>query len=245
VKTSIELQNGQTFGIAGLLDNQETKSLGRIPVIADIPIIGNLFKSKAFQKNETEVVFIVTTNLIKPWNADQVPTFKGVEGIRNGSPLGTHYPDPPKADDDKKETNGEAPVAGPEGEKSAGEAMPVEGVERGANPVAPANGEAPATTGGDALTPAVPATIGTEAPPADDPSNPAKQIGQPQGVPSNTSAPSATPIEKAPEKVPSAPTTSNAKPTTKRGTTLDRGVTALQWKIQVPATATVTAQTRP
>ncbi len=247
VKTSIELQNGQTFGIAGLLDNSETKSLGKIPVIADIPIIGNLFKSKSFQKNETEVVFIVTTNLIKPWNADQVPTYKGVEGIRNGSPLGTHYPDPPKAESDKNETKEDAPVASPvavpEAEKSAGEAMPVEG---GANPVAPANGETPAPTGGDA---AAPATTGTEAPPvgtqAVDPSNPANQIGQPQGVPSNTSAPSATPIEKAPEKVPSAPTTSNAKPTTKRGITPDKGVTALQWKIQVPATATVTAQTRP
>ena len=243
VKTSIELQNGQTFAIAGLLDNNETKSLGRIPLIADIPVIGNLFKSKSFQKNETEIVFIVTTSLIKPWNPDQVPTYKGVEGIRNGSPLGTHYPDAPKAegDKDKNETNGDVPVTSPAGtpetEKPAGEAMPVEG---GANPVAPANGEAPAS--------AAPAT-GPEAPPvgtqAADPSNPANQIGPPQGVPSNTSAPSATPIEKAPEKVPSAPTTSNAKPTIKRGTAPDRGVTALQWKIQVPVTATVTAQTRP
>ena len=250
VKTSIELQNGQTFGIAGLLDNSETKSLGKIPVIADIPIIGNLFKSKSFQKNETEIVFIVTTTLVKPWNPDQVPTYKGVEGIRNGSPLGTHYPDAPKAEGDKNETNGEAPVASPlvapEAEKSAGEAMPVEG---GANPpVAPANGEAPTTTGGDAAAPSAP-TTGPEAPPvgtqAADPSNPANQIGPPQGVPSNTSAPSATPTEKAPEKVPSAPTTSNAKPTIKRGTTPDKGVTALQWKIQVPVTATVTAQTRP
>ena len=247
VKTSIELQDGQTFGIAGLLDNNETKSLSKIPVIADIPIIGNLFKSKSFQKNETEVVFIVTTNLIKPWNPDQVPTYKGVEGIRNGSPLGTSYPDAPKAEGDKNETNGEeAPVAspavGPEFEKPAGEAMPVEG---GANPGASVNGEAPAATGGDATAPAVP-TNGAEAPPVGTQAvDPANQIGQPQGVPSNTSAPSATPIEKAPERVPSAPTTSNAKPTIKRGTTLDKGVTALQWKIQVPATATVTAQTRP
>ncbi len=246
VKTSIELQNGQTFAIAGLLDNNETKSLGKIPVIADIPIIGNLFKSKSFQKNETEIVFIVTTTLIKPWNPDQVPTYKGVEGIRNGSPLGTTYPDAPKAEGDKNETDGEAPAtpreASPDAEKPAGEAMPVEG---GANPVnGPANGEAPATTGGDATAPAAP-TTGTEAPAVIDPSSPANQIGPPQGVPSNTSAPSATPIEKAPEKVPSAPTTSNAKPTMKRGTTLDKGVTALQWKIQVPATATVTAQTRP
>jgi pilus assembly protein CpaC len=234
VKTSIELQNGQTFGIAGLLDNNETKSLSRIPVIADVPIIGNLFKSKSFQKNETEIVFIVTTNLIKPWNPDQVPSFKGVEGIRNGSPLGTKYPDPPKAEED----NGEATDA--EKKPLQPVAAPTEG---DANPPAeaPANTGAPAESG----TP-VPTQDGTSAPSAAGAESPAAPNAQPSVAPSNTSSPSATPTENAPEKVPSAaPTTSNSKPTTKRINTPDKGVHALQWKLQVPATATVTAQTRP
>src|SRR5687767_15991001 len=49
-KTGIELRDGQSFALAGLLDNSETRSLSRIPVVSDIPILGNLFKSKSFQK---------------------------------------------------------------------------------------------------------------------------------------------------------------------------------------------------
>lgn len=92
-KTGIELQNGQTFGIAGLMDNSETKSLGKIPVLADIPVLGQLFKSRSFQRNESELVFIVTTKIVKPWNPDQVPQMKGVDNLQNGSPLGITLPD--------------------------------------------------------------------------------------------------------------------------------------------------------
>ncbi|MGH9833145.1 MAG: type II and III secretion system protein family protein, partial [Blastocatellia bacterium] len=65
-KTGIELQDGQSFGIAGLLDNSEQKSLAKIPVLGDIPILGNLFKSKSFQRNESELLFIVTAKITKP-----------------------------------------------------------------------------------------------------------------------------------------------------------------------------------
>jgi pilus assembly protein CpaC len=103
-KTGIELQDGQSFGIAGLLDNNETKSLGKLPVSGDIPILGNLFKSKSFQRNETELVFIVTAKLSKPLNPDDVPRFKEVDGLRNGSPLGTEQPKADKSD----KTDGDA-----------------------------------------------------------------------------------------------------------------------------------------
>ncbi|MCI0525439.1 MAG: hypothetical protein L0Y75_09280, partial [Acidobacteria bacterium] len=91
-KTGIELQDGQSFGIAGLLDNNETKSLAKMPVLGDIPIIGNLFKSKSFQKSETELVFIVTAKITKPMNPDSVPQMRGVEGLKDGSPLGVSAP---------------------------------------------------------------------------------------------------------------------------------------------------------
>src|SRR5215213_273574 len=58
--TGVELRDGQSFALAGLLDNSETRSLSKVPIIGDIPILGNLFKSTQFQKNETELVFIVT-----------------------------------------------------------------------------------------------------------------------------------------------------------------------------------------
>ena len=94
-KTGIELQDGQSFGIAGLLDNNETKSMGKLPVLGDVPILGNLFKSKSFQRNETELVFIVTAKLTKPLNPDAVPRFREVDKLHNGSLLGV---EDPKAD---------------------------------------------------------------------------------------------------------------------------------------------------
>lgn len=87
-KTGVELRDGQSFALAGLLDNNEIKSLSKIPVLGDIPVLGKLFQSKSFQKNETELIFIVTADLVKPVNRDDLPTLKGVDGLKNGSPLG-------------------------------------------------------------------------------------------------------------------------------------------------------------
>ena len=56
-KTGVELRDGQSFALAGLLDNTETKTLSRIPIVSDIPILGALFKSKSFEKKETELMF--------------------------------------------------------------------------------------------------------------------------------------------------------------------------------------------
>jgi pilus assembly protein CpaC len=87
-KTGVELRDGQSFALAGLLDNSETKSLSHIPIVSEIPVIGNLFKSKSFQKQETELMFIVTAQLVKPMNRDDLPQMRGVDGLKNGSPLG-------------------------------------------------------------------------------------------------------------------------------------------------------------
>jgi len=87
-KTSIELRDGQSFALAGLLDNSETKTLSRIPFVSDIPVVGALFKSKSFQKNETELMFFVTAHLVKPVSPDDLPAIRGVDGLKNGSPLG-------------------------------------------------------------------------------------------------------------------------------------------------------------
>jgi len=87
-KTGIELRDGQSFALAGLLDNNEQRSLARIPVISDIPIIGSLFKSKSFQKEETELMFFVTAQLVKPVSPDDLPNMRGIDGLKTGSPLG-------------------------------------------------------------------------------------------------------------------------------------------------------------
>lgn len=87
-KTGIELRDGQSFALAGLLDNNETQSMSKIPGLGDIPILGNLFRSKQFQRNESELMFIVTAQTVKPVNRDDLPRIPAVENLKNGSLLG-------------------------------------------------------------------------------------------------------------------------------------------------------------
>lgn len=75
-ETEVELQNGQTFAIAGLMNNTVTDSMRKIPGIGDIPILGWLFKSKAMQKNQTELVVMITPVIIR----------KGQMGVSEGLP---------------------------------------------------------------------------------------------------------------------------------------------------------------
>jgi pilus assembly protein CpaC len=87
-KTGVELRDGQSFALAGLLDNTEIKSLSKVPVLGDIPVLGALFRSKSFQKNETELMFIVTAHVVKPVNRDDIPQMRGIDGLKKSSPLG-------------------------------------------------------------------------------------------------------------------------------------------------------------
>ena len=63
-ETDVELQSGQTFAIAGLLNSTVSTSLQKIPGIGDIPILGNLFRSKAAQKDQTELVVMITPEIL-------------------------------------------------------------------------------------------------------------------------------------------------------------------------------------
>jgi len=87
-KTGVELRDGQSFALAGLLDNSETQTLSKVPGLGDIPILGNLFRSKQFQKNESELMFIVTAQIVKPVNRDDLPSLPNVENLKKGSLLG-------------------------------------------------------------------------------------------------------------------------------------------------------------
>ncbi len=63
-ETELELRDGQTFAIAGLMNNQMNSTLQKIPGIGDIPILGHLFKSKAAQKDQTELVVMITPQIL-------------------------------------------------------------------------------------------------------------------------------------------------------------------------------------
>ena len=65
-ETIVNVQNGQSLAIGGLMQNGSGKTVKRIPFLSDIPIIGEFFKSKTWTKNETELVIILTPQIVKP-----------------------------------------------------------------------------------------------------------------------------------------------------------------------------------
>jgi pilus assembly protein CpaC len=71
VNTEVELAEGQSFAIGGLLDNRETETLSKVPFIGDIPILGKFFQSKQKNRTNTELMVIVTPELVRPVPAGQ------------------------------------------------------------------------------------------------------------------------------------------------------------------------------
>ncbi len=71
-ETSVELGSGQSFAIAGLLQNNLSQNIDKYPGLGDLPILGALFRSDRYRRNETELVIVVTPYLVKPVNASQV-----------------------------------------------------------------------------------------------------------------------------------------------------------------------------
>ena len=84
-ETTVELGSGQSFMIGGLLKNSSGNTTNKAPLLGSLPIIGALFKSNAFNRNETELVIVVTPYLVRPVNANQIalPT----DNIRNTGAL--------------------------------------------------------------------------------------------------------------------------------------------------------------
>jgi pilus assembly protein CpaC len=74
-ETEFELKDGQSFVIAGLMDNRVTDIYNKIPGLGDIPILGNFFKSKSAQKSKTELMVLCTARRISP-SMQEPPTPK-------------------------------------------------------------------------------------------------------------------------------------------------------------------------
>ena len=72
-ETEIELKNGQSFGIAGLMDNRTQAQLSKVPGIGDIPILGNLFRSKSISRSNSELVVLVTPHVVDPVKLNNPP----------------------------------------------------------------------------------------------------------------------------------------------------------------------------
>jgi Flp pilus assembly secretin CpaC len=88
-KTTLELRDGQSFALAGLIDNTERVNLSKIPLLSEIPMLGELFKSRSFQRNESELLFLATVKIVEPLNSDQLPRLPGVSELK---PVGSTLP---------------------------------------------------------------------------------------------------------------------------------------------------------
>jgi len=71
-ETTVELGSGQSFMIAGLLSNTANSTIDKLPGVGDIPIIGSLFKSDSWQKNQSELMIVITPYLVKPVDASKI-----------------------------------------------------------------------------------------------------------------------------------------------------------------------------
>ena len=71
-ETTVELGSGQSFVIGGLLQNSHNNTTDKAPFLGDLPVIGALFRSNAFRKQETELLIVVTPYLVKPVDANQI-----------------------------------------------------------------------------------------------------------------------------------------------------------------------------
>jgi pilus assembly protein CpaC len=82
LNTQVELNEGQSFAIGGLLDNRTTDTIEKIPFLGDIPILGKFFQSKSISKQNTELIVIVTPELVRP-----IPVGQPIPGLKYPTPF--------------------------------------------------------------------------------------------------------------------------------------------------------------
>lgn len=115
--TTVQLGDGQSFAIAGLIKNNVNQTIKRIPLLGDIPILGALFRSAKFQEDKTELLFVITPRLVKPLPANYaLPTDNFVRPSRSdyflrGKQEGTGESEP----ETKKDPAATQPQADPSG----------------------------------------------------------------------------------------------------------------------------------
>jgi pilus assembly protein CpaC len=72
-ETEVDLREGESFAIAGLIDNRVSQVVNKIPGVGDMPILGHLFRSRSTQKSNSELLVLITPNFVKPLGAGETP----------------------------------------------------------------------------------------------------------------------------------------------------------------------------
>ena len=86
-ETTVRLRSGQSFAIAGLLQDKLESVNSKIPLLGDIPLIGMAFRRSWTRRNETELVILVTANLVQPLKPGEVPALPGEDEYSDPSSL--------------------------------------------------------------------------------------------------------------------------------------------------------------
>jgi len=92
-ETEVELRDGQSFAIAGLLNNESQLDKAAVPILGQLPIIGNFFKSSADRKERTELLVLITPRLVRPLDPDEVPPLPTLPGrfLPPGDDIGNEF----------------------------------------------------------------------------------------------------------------------------------------------------------
>lgn len=150
VDTEIELESGQSFAIGGLLDNRLTETIAKLPLLGDIPILGKLFQSKSRLRSNTELLIIVTPELVRPVPAGQKPPELDFPKPFSESHSGPHTRTPP------------VDVTGPAQNAPVYPAIPIETLMLSLQPEAVNTPQAPSSISGPQqprTSPAVPSVL--------------------------------------------------------------------------------------
>jgi pilus assembly protein CpaC len=139
MSTEIELASGQSFALGGLINNQFTETISKIPFISEVPVLGKLFQSKSRTKNNTELLVIVTPELVTP-----IPAGQAVPEMKHPYPLS--WPSTVPSDSN---IQGEGPPSR--------ETIPVETLIKSLQPVNPGVSPAAATQQPGTVSPPPPA----------------------------------------------------------------------------------------
>lgn len=102
--TTLQLKDGQTFIMAGLLNEELQSTLRKVPFLGDLPLLGGLFTSKEYQTTELELIIMVTPRLVRALNPDEVPQLPGLESMDDLSDtdffLLNQVPEPQRSSDE-------------------------------------------------------------------------------------------------------------------------------------------------
>jgi len=77
--TRVELKEGESLIIGGLLDRRIVKNMAKVPILGDVPILGALFRSTKFENRESELIFVITPRIVRTMKAGEKPQLPGIE----------------------------------------------------------------------------------------------------------------------------------------------------------------------